>query len=169
VAQDSCLLVAHTLSHHPNDQAAAIPPLAASPLAVGKPTAGALDHGDVSATNIAAREARAIEPYIATGRTPHHPSWLAYGAQPPTLPPAEARPKVHMAYKRQTAMGGAIYRWRKCTVEPVLGMIKDLLGFRQGSLRGLWAAAGEWCLVGLAFNWKRLHTLPMGYTCLLLL
>jgi hypothetical protein len=43
----------------------------------------------------------------------------------------------------------------------VLGIIKDILGFRQCSLCGLWAAAGEWCLVCMAFNWKRLHTLTM--------
>ncbi len=50
----------------------------------------------------------------------------------------------------------------KCTVEPVIGIIKEVLGFRQFSLRGLEAAAGEWCLVGLAFNLKRLHTLLQG-------
>jgi hypothetical protein len=162
VEQDSFLIVANTLSNHPNDQAEAIPTLDAIPLALGKPKAGALDNGYCSATNIAAMEARDIEPYIATGRTPHHPSWLAYFAQQPTLPPADASPKVHMAYKLQTEIGGAIYRLRKCTVEPVLGIIKDILGFRQCSLRGLWAAAGEWCLVCLAFNLKRLHTLTMG-------
>jgi transposase len=162
VEQDSFLMVANTLSNHPNDQAEAIPTLDAIPLALGKPKAGALDNGYFSATNIAAMEARDIEPYIATGRTPHHPSWLAYFAQQPTLPPADASPKVHMAYKLQTEIGGAIYRLRKCTVEPVLGIIKDSLGFRQCSLRGLWAAAGEWCLVCLAFNLKRLHTLTMG-------
>src|SRR5216683_2011005 len=156
VEQDSFLIVANTLSNHPNDQADAIP------LALGKPKAGALDNGYFSATNIAAMEARDIEPYIATGRTPHHPSWLAYFAQQPTLPPADASPKVHMAYKLQTAIGGAIYRLLKCTVEPVLGIIKDILGFRQFSLRGLQAAAGEWCLVCTAFNLKRLHTLIVG-------
>src|SRR5216684_5767587 len=131
VAQDSFLIVANTLSNHPNDQAEAIPTLDAIPLALGKPKAGALDNGYFSATNIAAMEARDIEPYMATGRTSHHPSWLAYFAQQPTLPPADASPKVHMAYKLQTAIGGAIYRLRKCTVEPVLGIIKDILGFRQ--------------------------------------
>jgi transposase len=162
VEQDSFLIVANTLSNHPNDQAEAIPPLDALPLALGLPKAGALDNGYFSATTIAAMEARDIEPYIATGRTPHHPSGLAYFAQQPTLPPADASPKVHMAYKLQTEIGGAIYRLRKCTVEPVLGIIKDILGFRQFSLRGLWAAAGEWCLVCMAFNLKRLHTLTMG-------
>jgi len=58
-----------------------------------------------------------------------------------------------------TALGKAIYGARKCTVEPVIGMIKEVLGFRQFSLRGELAAAGEWCLVCLAFNLKRFHTL----------
>src|SRR6266568_4574963 len=56
-------------------------------------------------------------------------------------------------------LGQAIYRLRKCTVEPVFGIIKEVLGFRQFSLRGWEAAAGEWCLVCLAFNLKRLHVL----------
>jgi hypothetical protein len=162
VEQDSFLIVASTLSNHPNDQAEAIPTLDAIPLALGKPQAGALDNGYFSATNIAAMEARDIEPYIATGRIPHHPSWQSYFAQQPAPPPADASPKVQMAYKLQTEIGSAIYRLRKCTVEPVLGIIKDILGFRQFSLRGLQAAAGEWCLVCLAFNLKRLHTLTLG-------
>jgi hypothetical protein len=162
VDQDSFLSVASPLSNHPNDQAEAIPPRDAIPLAWGKPKAGALDNGYLSATNIAAMEARNIEPYIATGRTPHHPSWQSYFAQQPAPPPADASPKVQMAYKLQTEIGGAIYRLRKWTVEPVLGIIKDILGFHQCSLRGLRAAAGEWCLVCMAFNLKRLHSLTMG-------
>jgi transposase len=162
VEQDSFLIVAHTLSHPPHDQAEALPTLDAIPLALGKPKAGALDNGYFSAPNIAALEARDIAPYIATGRRPPHPSWQSYCAQPPTLPPADASPKVHMAYKLQTEIGGAIYRLRKCPVEPVLGLIKDILGFRPFSLRGLWAAAGEWCLVCLACNLKRLHAWTMG-------
>jgi len=162
VEHDSVLIVASTLSNHPNDQAEAIPTLDAIPLALGTPKAGALDNGYFSATNITAMQARDIEPYIATGRTPHHPSWQSYFAQQPAPPPVDASPKVQMAYKLQTDIGGAIYRLRKCTVEPVLGIIKDILGFRQFSLRGLWAAAGEWCLVCLAFNLKRLHTLTLA-------
>ena len=71
----------------------------------------------------------------------------------------DATPIVKMAYKLQTEIGQVIYRLRKCTVEPVIGIIKEVLGFRQFSLRGLVAAAGEWSLVCLAFNLKRLHTL----------
>ena len=162
VAQDSFLIVANTLSNHPNDQAEAIPTLDAIPAALGKPQASALDNGYFSANNIAAMEARDIDPYIATGREPHHASWWSYLAQQPMPPPADASPKVQMAYKLQTEIGRAIYRLRKCTVEPVLGIIKDILGFRQFSLRGLQGAAGEWCLVCTAFNLKRLHTLLVG-------
>ena len=64
VAQDSFLIVANTLSNHPNDQAEAIPTLDAIPAALGKPQASALDNGYFSANNIAAMEARDIDPYI---------------------------------------------------------------------------------------------------------
>ena len=67
-----------------------------------------------------------------------------------------------MAYKLRTDMGQAIYRLRKSTVEPVIGIIKEVIGFRQFSWRGLAAAAGEWTLVCLAYNLKRLHTLRVG-------
>jgi len=162
VAQDRCLMVAHTLSNPPNEHAEALPPLDAIPLAVGTPKAGALDHGSCSATTIAALAARDMEPSIATGRTPPHPSGQAYCAPPPTLPPAEASPKVPRAYNLQTDSGGAISRWRTWTVEPVLGLSKAILGCRPCSLRGVWAAAGAWCLVCRACNVKRLHTLTMG-------
>jgi hypothetical protein len=121
-----------------------------------------LDNGYWSPETIQALAARGIEPYIATGREPHHRSWKEYFAQP-TVPPAEdASPIVKMAYKLQTEAGQAIYRLRKMTVEPVLGIVKEVLGFRQFSLRGLVAVAGEWCLVCLAFNLKRLHVLMAG-------
>lgn len=44
-------------------------------------------------------------------------------------------------------------------MEPVIGIIKEAMGFRQFSLRGELAAAGEWGLVCLAFNQRRFHTL----------
>jgi transposase len=159
VDQASLLIVANTLSNHPNDKGEAIPTLDAIPTEVGQPKAGALDNGYFSANTIAQMEARGIDPYIATGREPHRHSWRAYFAEQPALPPADASPIQKMAYKLQTDIGQAIYRLRKATVEPVIGIIKEVLGFRQFSLRGLAAAAGEWCLVCLAFNLKRLHVL----------
>ena len=118
-----------------------------------------MDNGYFSESNITEMEARDIDPYIATGREPHHRSWKTYFAEQPAPPPQDASPTARMAYKLRTETGKAIYRLRKCTVEPVIGIIKEVLGFRQFSLRGLAAAAGEWCLVCLAFNLKRLHKL----------
>jgi len=158
VDQGSVLIVANTLSNHATDQGEAIPTLDAIPAELGKPPAGALDAGYFSEHNITQMEARGIDPYIATGREPHHKSWQARFAQIPA-PPEDASPRVKMAYKLKTQIGKAIYGLRKSTVEPVIGVIKEILGFRQFSLRGLAAAAGEWCLVCLAFNLKRLHVL----------
>lgn len=159
VTQDSFLIVATTLSNHPTDSGEALPTLDAIDADLGKPQAAALDHGFFSANNIAGMEARRIEPYIATGRETAHTNWRAYFNDHPVAPAAEASPTVKMAYKLQTEIGQAIYRLRKCTVEPVIGIIKEIMGFRQFSLRGVVAAAGEWCLVCLAFNLKRLHVL----------
>jgi transposase len=162
VDQDSFLIVANTLSNHPNDYAEMEPTLDTIPAELGTPDAAAMDNGYFSADNITACEARGIDPYIATGRKPHHRSWKAYFAELPAPPSEDASPTVKMAYKLQTEIGKAIYGLRKCTVEPVIGVIKEVLGFRQFSLRGLAAAAGEWCLVCLAFNLKRLHVLLMA-------
>ena len=162
VEQDSLLIVGESLSNHPTDQREAEPTLDAIPAEVGAPSAGAMDNGYFSAANIAACEQRGIDPYIATGRDPHHPSWQERFA-PLSEPPADdASPTVKMAYKLKTAIGKAIYSLRKSTVEPVIGIIKEVMGFRQFSLRGEQASAGEWCLVCLAFNLKRLHSLLQG-------
>jgi len=159
VEQDSFLIMSNTLSNHPNDYAEMEPTLDAVPPELGTPEAAAMDNGYFSEGNVMACEERDIEPYIATGREPHHRSWKDYFAELPAPPPEDASPTVKMAYRLRTEIGRAIYRLRKCTVEPVIGIIKEVLGFRQFSLRGLVAVAGEWCLVCLAYNLKRLHVL----------
>ncbi len=163
VAQESLLIVGESLSNHPTDQAEAAPTVDAIPTELGRPRAAALDNGYFSAANIAAFASRGIEPYIATGGDAHHQSWHERFAAAPAPPPDDASPKVKMAYKLKTEIGKAIYAARKSTVEPVIGMIKEVLGFRQFSLRGQLAAAGEWCLVCLAFNLKRLHRLTFQH------
>jgi transposase len=162
VDHDSLLIVGYSLSNHTNDQAEVAPTLDAIPTGLGTPPAAALDCGYFSEANINALKARGLEPYIATGRDPHHKSWAQRFVEATVPPPDAASPQVHMAYKLQTKLGQAIYRLRKSTVEPVIGIIKEVMGFRQFSLRGLLAAAGEWCLVCLAFNLKRLHILDRG-------
>jgi hypothetical protein len=162
VDQENLLIVGCSLSNHPNDKAEALPTVETIPPEVGTPEAAALDNGYWSPETVQALAARGIEPYIATGREPHHRSWKEYFAQPPVPPTEDASPIVKMAYKLQTEAGQAIYRLRKMTVEPVLGIVKEVLGFRQFSLRGWVAVAGEWCLVCLAYNLKRLHVLMAG-------
>jgi len=159
VDQNSLLIVATSLSNHPNDKREAEPTLDALSPRLGKPSAAALDNGFFSEHNILALEQRAIEPYIATGREAHHKDLNTLLGSISPVPPDDATPLEKMAYKLSTEIGQAIYRLRKCTVEPVIGIIKEILGFRQFSLRGLKKVTGEWCLVCLAFNLKRLHIL----------
>jgi transposase len=159
VDQASLLVLANSLSNHPNDKAEAEPTLAALSPALGQVNGAALDNGYFSPATLKACEQRGIEPYIATGREAHHQSWQTFFVQESEPPPDTVSPKVKMAHKLQTELGREIYRLRKCTVEPVIGIIKEVLGFRQFSLRGLLAAAGEWSLVCLAFNLKRWHVL----------
>jgi transposase len=159
VTQETMLIVATSLSNHPNDKREAEPTLDGLSPELGQPEGAALDNGFFSEHNILALEQRNIKPYIATGREPHYKTVETLLGTEPAEPPAEASPKEKMAYKLATEIGKEIYRLRKCTVEPVIGIIKEVLGFRQFSLRGLANTAGEWCLVCLAFNLKRMHTL----------
>jgi len=159
VDQDSRLIVGHSVSNHVTDQQEALPTVEAIPAEVGNPKAAALDNGYWSPTNVKELTGRGIEPYIATGRDRHHHSWQERLAQEPAPPPEGASLIVKMAYKLKTDLGKQIYGLRKSTVEPVIGIIKETLGFRQFSLRGVVAVAGEWCLVCLAYNLKRWHVL----------
>jgi len=159
VEQESMLIVATSLSNHPNDKQEAEPTLNALSPKLGKPASAALDNGFFSEANIRTLEQRGIDPYIATGREAHHRDLNTLLGKIPSVPSADASPKEKMAYKLATEIGHAIYRLRKCTVEPVIGIIKEIMGFRQFSLRGLKSVIGEWCLVCLAFNLKRMHIL----------
>ena len=83
-----------------------------------------------------------IVPLIALGREAHHPA-LEQRLMPDAPEPETADPLVKMAWKLNTHSGRALYGKRKSTVEPVLGIIKQVLGFRKFSLRGLAAVTGE--------------------------
>jgi hypothetical protein len=64
-----------------------------------------------------------------------------------------------MDHRLATIEGRAVYALRKSTVEPVFGIIKSVLGSRQFHLRGLESVSGEWALVTMAWNLKRLFNL----------
>lgn len=159
VEQEHGLILAYTLSNHPNDQAEALPTLQAIPAEIGKPPAAALDTGYFSAQNIVDFEHEGVTPFIAIGKDHHH-TWLKdFFAEQPVPPPDDASVTLKMAYQLQTEIGQAIYRLRKSTVEPVFGIIKETLGFRQFSLRGTEKVTGELGLVSLAFDLKRIFVL----------
>lgn len=161
--QASMLVIGAQVSDHPNDVQELLPSLDAIPPVVGTPSAVASDTGFFSEPNIAGCVARGIDPYIATGREAHRwPLDEVLAPQAPPAPEEHASLRATMAAKLRTPAGRAIYRRRKCTVEPAIGIIKDVLGFRQFSLRGLAQVTGEWILVCLAYNIKRLHTLLGG-------
>jgi hypothetical protein len=162
VDHDSRLIVGNWLCNQPNDKQAALPTIDTVPPELGQPHKANLDTGYFSENNIVGLEARGIDPYIATGRSAHHQGWRAFFLDNPDPLPEDASVNEQMAYKLRTEIGKALYRLRKSTVEPVIGIIKEVLGFRQFSLRGLFAAGGEWTLVCLAYNLKRLHTLQVG-------
>jgi transposase len=162
VDHDSRLIVGSWLCNQTNDQQAALPTIDTVSPRLGQVKNANLDTGYFSQDNIAGLQARGIDPHIATGRSPHHQGWRSYFLDKPEPPAEDASPTELMAYKLRTDIGKALYRLRKSTVEPVIGIIKEILGFRQFSLRGLLAAGDEWTLVCLAYNLKRLHILQLG-------
>jgi transposase len=162
--QASMLITGARVSDHPNDTQELLPDLDAIPAVLGPPPAVASDAGFFSVPNVDGCAARGIDPYIATGREAHRLSLEEVLQGPSAGSPAGAgaTPRVQMAAKLQTPAGREIYRLRKCTVEPAIGIIKETMGFRQFSLRGLANVQGEWILVCLAYNIKRLHSLLGG-------
>ncbi len=104
VDQRSLLIVGSALSNHPNDSQEAEPTLSAIPATIGTPEAAALDAGYFGPATLDACARRGIEPYIATGRDPHHPSWQQRFAPLPDPPPEDASPQLKMAYTLKTAL-----------------------------------------------------------------
>lgn len=113
------------------------------------PTVVTMDAGYWSSTNAEALAQMGLDAYIATGRDKH-------GVARPEATAAEVAaatdPRRKMSAKTRTAEGRRIYSRRKATVEPVFGRIKEALGFRRFSMRGIAAARAEWSLVCAVHN-----------------
>ena len=118
---------------------------------------GALDAdtGYYSEENVSHLEGEKIDPYIATERLKHHEK--ASCASDPDSPPADnLTPKERMARKLRTKHGRETYAQRKGMIEPIFGQIKQVRGFRQFLLRGLEKMRGEWSLICLTHNLRKL-------------
>jgi transposase len=161
VAEDSLLVVATDVVQAPNDKQQLEPVLgkiAGLPAELGKVGELLADNGYFSEGNVNACAAAGIEPVIAMGREAHHPSLAERFAEDPT-PPKDPTPVEAMRHRLQTKEGKKRYALRKQTPEPVFGIIKSVLGFRQFLLRGLDKVRGEWSLVTMAWNMKRMFAL----------
>ena len=161
VAADSLLVVATDVVQAPNDKQQLEPmlgKLAELPGELGKVGGLLADNGYFSEGNVNACAAAGIEPVIAMGREAHYPSLAERFAEDPP-PPENPTPVEAMRHRLQTKEGKKRYALRKQTPEPVFGIIKSVLGFRQFLLRGLDKVRGEWSLVTMAWNIKRMFAL----------
>jgi len=161
VAAGSLLVVAADVVQAPNDKQQIKPMLdkiGALPEELGKAETLLADTGYFSAGNVEACDRAGIEPVIAMGRQPHHPPLTERFEKAPEVPD-NPTPVESMAHRLKTPEGRALYALRKQTPEPVFGIIKSVLGFRQFSMRGLEKTRGEWSLVTMAWNLKRMFAL----------
>ena len=169
VEVDSRLIVGERVSQAPNDKQELVPSVAAISQPVESVAAVLTDSGFYSAAAVQTVErtgegqATGATVYAAVEKKEHHRrvSDLEQKAEP-DAPGPEASISEVMKYRLQTAEGRTKYKLRQQTVEPVFGIIKSVLGFRQFLLRGLAKVELEWQLVCLAYNLKRLHRLSAG-------
>jgi transposase len=155
------LIVATGVTQATNDKQQVVPMLKIfeeQTATKGKVKSLIADTGFFSDDNVKACDAKNIESLIAVAREQHHPGWRERHTEPAPLP-ATATPTQAMAHRLKTKAGRKQYALRKQTVEPVFGIIKSVMGFRQFSLRGLEKVQAEWRLVCLAWNLKRMAVL----------
>jgi transposase len=162
VATGSMLVVATEVTQASNDKEQLMPmvkKVQALPKELGKVKRALADSGYLSEANVENCEAAKIEPLIALGGQRHHVSWRDRFAAPAKAPPESATAMEKMAHRLKTPEGKKRYALRKQTPEPVFGIIKSVMGFRQFSLRGLKSVKGEWNLVTMSWNIKRMFAL----------
>ena len=159
VANENQIILSADVTEQPNDKRQVVPMVdqalenlkaAGVKQAVG---AAVMDTGYYSEANTKALEERALDPYIATERLKHN-------QEIPPVPrgriPKDYTAQQRMARKLRTVKGRATYAKRKGIIEPIFGQLKQVLGFRQFSLRGLASMRGEWRLICAVHNLLKL-------------
>ena len=163
VDTDSMLIVGAFVTQAGNDSRQIVPMLEVLTRQkdqIGMPAQLLADTGYFSTANVNACVASGIEPLIAMKREAHHLAVLERFTEPPPLA-ADADALARMAHRLKTKSGRADYGLRKQTVEPVFGIIKQVMKFRQFMVRGLAHVGHEWNLVALAWNMKRMRAMKM--------
>ena len=161
------LILGARVSDAPNDKQELAPTVAAiSPVVAPAVEAVLVDSGFYSEAAVVAVEQKTdgtpsgITVYAAVEKHSHHKTVEDLLPQPdPIAPGPQASAKERMAHRLKTAAGQSLYKLRKQTVEPVFGIIKEVMGFRRFLLRGRAKVNLEWLLVCVSYNLKRLFTL----------
>ena len=145
------LIVATDVGANASDQGRLVPLLDAMNETFGVEPQGVLaDAGYCNEADLVALARRGIDAHVALGR-----EGKAQEVVDPETPPAIHR----MSEKRASAKGQAQYARRKGLSEAPNGRVKEVPGFRRFSVRGARKVRGEWHLVCLALNIKRMAAL----------
>ena len=161
VDTETYIIVGQLVTDAPNDKQQLNPVLESIPAEVTDPAAVLADTGYYSEDAVTLAEADGGPTvYCAMAKSGHHVSVADLEKQSlPEAPSPKAPAKEKMAHRLQTPEGKALYKQRKQTVEPVFGIIKEVLGFRRFSMRGKEKVETEWCLVCLSYNLKKMFNL----------
>jgi hypothetical protein len=159
VANEDQIILAADVTDQANDKRQAVPMVDQTlenleAAGVEQPIGAAvIDSGYYSEANTSALEQRNVDPHIATERLKHN-------EEIPPVPRGRIAKnlsaKQRMARKLRTKKGREVYAKRKGIIEPIFGQLKQVLGFRQFSMRGLAAMRGEWRLMCTVHNLLKL-------------
>jgi len=162
-AGSSYLILGADVINNASDRNALVSDVDLIPEQIGKPDTVLADNGYANGNDVAILEERGVEVLVATGAEGRR---RVYDFRPPSGKPPPPEPKAEWLRTMNKALksedGIKKYRLRKQTVEPVIGIIKNVLGFTRFNLRSLPKVTNEWNLVALAYNCKRLHRLQMA-------
>ena len=159
--EGSYLILGQRVSDNPNDKQELVADVSCVPETIRQVDAVLADSGYFSEKAVEEVEANdGPTAYVATQKTTHHVSISDLEKKPdPPSPDKEASTIDIMRHRLETESGRKTYALRKQTVEPVFGIIKQVIGFRQFHLRGHPKVETEWTLVTLAYNMKRLYNM----------
>ena len=162
-ADGSQLILSARVSQCASDRNELVADVEAIDSRVGTPAQVLADNGYANGELVASLSGRGVDVLVAVGSDDKR---RRHDFRPLVAAGAEKVPKAAWLRKMKEKMAlednRAIYRLRQQTVEPVFGVIKQAMGFRQFLLRGKTKVAGEWQLLALAYNCKRLHNLLLA-------
>ena len=159
---DDMIIVGAYSNAHGNDKQEFIPTINAVPDELGEISSAVADTGYFSEKNINDCQSEGIDPIISTAREKHNTYLDSILNNEDNDADHGSTPADKMNQVLRSKNGKEIYKRRKQTVEPVFGIIKEVLGFRRFSLRGEFETDCEWTLVCLGYNLKRFFKLSMA-------